>query len=283
MKYAILAILLLVAPVHAADRNSTLKIKSKQQLLEILQKEHPFKLPETGSSVSFSLGANENGEIEAVTGRIVRINEKGVLIDDGNGMIVLYRKSNMPLESQALFYPDSHGKFLEIRAAERYQAERQNAMDAIAKAEEQKLLELRKIEYAKQAFLDKREKLFSFRVMQFYDTGILAVCGEKIIYLTGYPKGELVTDDLIFNETTEIPHLSSSSSSSEGGIRRIGGYSGPWKEPEYAEETVGFFRAWKIGAYTYRTTTGASNTVHHYTADINEAKAYYAKKQGNEQ
>lgn len=76
MKYAILAILLLVAPVHAADRNSTLKIKSKQQLLEILQKEHPFKLPETGSSVSFSLGANENGEIEAVTGKIVRINEK---------------------------------------------------------------------------------------------------------------------------------------------------------------------------------------------------------------
>jgi len=85
---------------------------NRNQIIAKLRRENPFKQVKVGESVSFPLLGGAT-----VSGKVFRIKDKGVWVDDGV-VKVLQRRTTMSYEGRAKFWKEDYEKYINERANE---------------------------------------------------------------------------------------------------------------------------------------------------------------------
>lgn len=273
MKKILLAVMV---TLFAFAGNATEQAGPMSETERSIRAEFPFSPPEVGAMVSFAT----KGEV--ISGKLVKVSEKGVTVDNVDGWSTLYHKSEMPLESRCMFYQTDYEDFIKskLRAkeimAQRYaelKAEREAEAKAQAIKEEAEAKE--RAERQKKELLSPWMKhLYGYTVMQIHKPGILAQNEDgTVIYVTGIPADGVVDGDKLYNHSMTVsepysPPAKSNRLASRGGMSQQG-------NTQYRQREVKALRVWEIGTFAYRTTAGGMSTVRRYTADIKEAESYH--------
>lgn len=267
------------------EKTTTLDAPEKQFLAEIessVRKNFPFK--DISEEVDISFVADNK---ETVSGKVMRVSEKGVLIAKTDGWTVLYDKEHLPIETLALFYKDSYEKFIKQKVTY-YEAHIDTLTTKSGKTyqnctvekptpyglaiihefggatipypdlpdmwrkryHENELrapAEIKKIE-------EQRAKATKAEAEEKFQTSLQ----NARAVLDGYEVLQIIKSGLLLTKGDRVIYVSGISPSD----LTTGDY-------------LKAFNAWKIGTTTYQTAIGGTNTVYHYTADTTEATVYY--------